>query len=199
MSESEVSGSDIFLNDGLIFYKEKKYLIQANSGHGKSSVLNFIYGSNRNFLGEITYDSKKLNPKELFSLRQKNISYVFQDLKLFEELSLFENIELKNKLTHHKTKNQIFELIEKVGLGDKKDQKIKTLSLGQRQRVAIIRALCQPFQILLMDEPFSHLDKNNMEILTKIIHKELEIQKASLLLTSLNESYLFSYDKVLNL
>jgi ABC-type multidrug transport system ATPase subunit len=76
---------------------------------------------------------------------------------------------------------------------------VKTLSLGQRQRVAIIRALCQPFDFLLMDEPFSHLDDDNIAILTELIGSEVEKQKAGMILTSLGSEYNFTYDTIYQL
>jgi putative ABC transport system ATP-binding protein len=56
MSDSEISESDIYLQESVLFEKGRKYLIRANSGHGKSSLLNIIYGSNANFDGNINYD-----------------------------------------------------------------------------------------------------------------------------------------------
>ena len=69
------------------------------------------------------------------------------------------------------------------------------MSYGQRQRVAIIRALCQPFEFLLMDEPFSHLDDANIKIASNLIKEELKMQQAGFLLVSLGERYYFKYDK----
>lgn len=196
MSESELSGSEIYLQENIVFEKQKKYLIKANSGHGKSSILNFIYGSNINFDGIIDHNGLSNDP---CLLKKQEISYVFQDFKLFPNLSLLENITLKNTLTNYKTTQQVEKLITQVGLIEKKDQMVAKLSLGQKQRVAIVRALCQPFKYLLLDEPFSHLDKQNIEILTNIIDNELEEQQAGLILTSLDDEYLFKYDEILKL
>ncbi len=198
MSTAELSGSKVYLQENVLFSKGNKYLIKASSGHGKSSILNFIYGSNFNYDGEILYN-KKINKNEIFSLRRSSLSYVFQDFKLFNELSVFDNIILKNKLTNHKTETEIEDLLSRVQLGHKRDALVKNLSLGQRQRVAIIRALCQPFDFILLDEPFSHLDKENTQILTKIINKEVEEQQAGLIITTLNNTYYFEYDTILNL
>jgi putative ABC transport system ATP-binding protein len=197
MSELEISGSDIYLHNEIVFEKGNKYLFKANSGHGKSSILNFIYGSNKNFNGKISFEGVE-NTSVIF-LRRTKLAYVFQDFKLFTSLTLWENIKIKNNLTEYKTDEQILILIEKLGLLHKKDQLVETLSLGQRQRVSIIRALCQPFDFLLLDEPFSHLDEDNIRILTDIINEELEIQNSGLILTTLNNEYLFQYDKILNL
>jgi putative ABC transport system ATP-binding protein len=197
MSESEVSGSDIYLQNEVAFNKGEKYLLKANSGHGKSSILNFIYDCNKNYTGKIIFEGEEHH--SIISLRKKKLSYVFQDFKLFSKLTLWENIKIKNNLTNFKTDQEILNLIEKLGLSQKKDQLVETLSLGQKQRVAIIRSLCQPFDFLLLDEPFSHLDESNIEILTSILDQELENQHAGFIMTTLNNEYLFKYDKILNL
>jgi len=197
MSELEVSGSDIYLQNEIIFQKGKKYLLKANSGHGKSSILNFIYDCNKNYTGKIIFEGNE--DDSIISVRIKKLSYVFQDFKLFPKLTLWENIKIKNNLTNFKTDQEILNLIDKLGLSEKKDQLVETLSLGQKQRTAIIRSLCQPFDFLLLDEPFSHLDERNIEILTTIIDKELEDQNAGFIMTTLNNEYLFKYDKILNL
>jgi len=197
MSEIEVSASDIYLQDSVVFEKGKKYLIKANSGHGKTSILDFIYGSNINYSGRIRYND--IDSLNVFNLRKSKISYVFQDFKLFSNLSVYENIQLKNAVTNNKSTNEIDRLINQVQLSHKRDTLAKTLSLGQKQRVAILRAICQPFDFLLLDEPFSQLDKNNIKIISDIIDQEIKKNNASLILTSLGNNYLFQYDKVLTL
>lgn len=198
MSEEEVASSDIYLKEQLVFHQGKKYLIAASSGKGKTSLLNFIYGVNKNFDGEINYitDSKH---HSAFDLRLNKLSYVFQDLKLFPEISLIENILLKNKLTDHKSIEEIDLWLDRVGLLHRKDQPVKTLSLGQRQRAAILRALCQPFDFLLLDEPFSHVDEKNIDILIPLLSKEVEKQGAGIILTTLDQKHFFNYDQILNL
>lgn len=198
MSESDVNDSDIFLRDQLTFEKGKSYFICAGSGRGKTSILNFIYGSNLNYEGTISIDGRAARPVDI-DLRRSVLSYVFQDFKLFPQISLRENILLKNRLTNHKSRNEIDELIAAVGLSDKADTPVRTLSLGQKQRVAVIRAMCQPFSFLLMDEPFSHLDEANITLLTDIIKREVDRQQAGMIVTSLGNPYHFSYDRILNL
>jgi putative ABC transport system ATP-binding protein len=197
MSDAEISASDIYLQESVKFENGKKYLIIANSGHGKTSVLNFIFGSNINFNGIINYNG--FSNDDSLDYRKSKISYVFQDFKLFSDLTVFENIQLKNTLTKYKTIDEIYTLIEKVYLGHKKDSFVKNLSLGQKQRVAILRALCQPFELLLLDEPFSHLDKENKLIITNLINQEVQKQNASLIMTSLVETNPFDFDKILSL
>ena len=198
MSGDEIPSSDIYLQPEVIFEQGQRYLIRAQSGQGKTSLLNFIYGASFSYDGKITYN-EMFNKKEVLRYRIDKLSYVYQDLRLFPTLTAFENIILKNKLTHYKTESQINSLIERVGLSHKRDTLVQTLSLGQRQRIALLRALCQPFELLLLDEPFSHLDDSNTAILREIIEEELQARNASLLLTSLEDNNFFHYNKKLNL
>lgn len=198
MSGDEIPSSDIYLQPEVIFEQGQRYLIRAQSGQGKTSLLNFIYGASFSYDGKITYN-EMFNKKEVLRYRIDKLSYVYQDLRLFPTLTAFENIILKNKLTHYKTEAQINSLIERVGLSHKRDTLVQTLSLGQRQRIALLRALCQPFELLLLDEPFSHLDDSNTAILREIIEEELQARNASLLLTSLEDNNFFHYNKKLNL
>ena len=197
MSESEVSGSDVYLKKNINLESGKNYLFKANSGSGKSSILNFIYQSNENFEGSIQY--KNIRYKNKIDIRKNFISYVFQDFKLFGNLSVWDNIKIKNNLTGHKTDKEINDLLNKIGLGEKKDSLVNKLSIGQRQRTAIVRSLCQPFKFLLLDEPFSNLDEDNITIITKILNNELENKAAGLIVTTLNNKYLFSYNKIFKL
>mgnify|MGYP005724657927 FL=1 len=128
MSELEVSGSDIYLQNEIIFQKGRKYLLKANSGHGKSSILNFIYDCNNNYTGKIIFEGNE--DDSIISVRREKLSYVFQDFKLFSRLTLWENIKIKNNLTNFKTDLEILSLIDKLGLLEKKDQLAETLSLG---------------------------------------------------------------------
>jgi len=213
LSGSEVSGSEIWGRE-LCFNKGEYHLISAASGAGKSSLLSYIFSerndytgniiyllsyifSERNdYTGNIIYDNRLLNSLtsvELSEIRQRSIGFVFQGLRLFSELTAFENIVLKNRLTGYKTGDEILYMLECAGLAEKCNEKAARLSFGQQQRVAIIRALCQPFDFLLMDEPFSHLDDDNIEIMANMVTQELQSRQAGLLLCSLGVEYPFVY------
>ncbi|MDR3245459.1 MAG: ATP-binding cassette domain-containing protein [Prevotellaceae bacterium] len=178
------------------FRKGENYLISASSGQGKSSLLSFIFGERADYQGDIYFDDKEiktLKKTEWQDVRKKNISCVFQGLRLFSELTALENIQLKNKIIEYKSQEEISYLIEKSGLQDKMNEKAGRLSFGQQQRVATLRALCQPFDFILLDEPFSHLDEQNIEVMTELISSELNSRNAGMLLCSLGYEYPFDY------
>ena len=110
-----------------------------------------------------------------------------------------ENVQIKNSLTEHKSEAEIEAMLDALLPASKKHQPLRTLSLGQRQRVAAVRALCQPFEFLLMDEPFSHLDHETAQQVAAMTLREVEAQGASLLLTSLDPTDLFPFDCTLKL
>ena len=122
---------------------------------------------------------------------------VFQGLKLFPELTALENIQLKNQLTNYKTESEILEHMDCLDVKNLADRKAETLSYGQRQRVALVRALCQPFDFLLLDEPFSHIDEVQIVNATQLIHNEIKERQASVIIASLGNTYDIDYTKTL--
>ena len=187
---------------GRMFEKGKKYLVTAPSGKGKSTMLHLMYGLRNDYEGTIKMggqDIKNLSYKDWADIRQKKLSIVFQDLRLFLNLTARENIALKSALTDTPSVSEVDGMCEQLGIAPYMNQKCETLSYGQRQRVAIIRALCQPFDILLLDELFSNLDTDNIKIATELINTACEKNKAGLILVSLGDEYFFDYDEKLTL
>lgn len=124
---------------------------------------------------------------------------LFQDLRLFGELTVAENIGLKNELTHFKTQEQIGRMLEAAGIADKRDVPVEKLSFGQQQRVAFIRCMCQPFDFILLDEPVSHLDAANGELLSGMLLEEAQAQGAGIVVTSVGSRLGLPYHKTLTL
>jgi ABC-type lipoprotein export system ATPase subunit len=201
ISDADTPASEIWSKE-VSFEKGTNYLISASSGAGKTSLFAYLFGERKDYRGDILFDERKiaaLGDNEWNNIRRNKISHVFQGLRLFEGLTVFENIVLKNRLTGFKKTKEIKELLRRVGLSDKENEKVEHLSFGQQQRAAVIRALCQPFDFLLLDEPFSHLDKTNTEILSEIIREELQNRQAGMVLCSLGEEYSFDYSRMIKL
>ncbi len=193
-TSSEVWGKNFKLQSNAI------YLVKAVSGSGKSSFFNFLYGLNTRYSGEILYNSQSINnftENDWTTLRCEKIGMVFQGLKLFPELTALENIQLKNQLTNHKTEAEILAFMEQLQIDHLAHKKADTLSYGQQQRVAIVRALCQPFDLLLLDEPFSHIDAFQIKNAIQLITKEVQQKKATLIIASLGDTYDINYTQTL--
>lgn len=189
--------SDVWMKN-ISFVKGECYLVEANSGTGKSSLCSYIYGYRDDFSGEILFEEqniRSLKKKQWDEIRCNHLSLLFQELSLFAELTAFENVQLKNNLTHYKTKIQIEEMFEVLGISNKKDSLIGKMSWGQQQRVAIIRSLCQPFDFFILDEPISHLDDENARIIAEMLSKESIDRGASIIVTSIGKHLPINYTK----
>ena len=193
--------SDVWHQD-LFFRKGEMYLIEAASGTGKSSLCSYIYGYRNDYQGIINFDEtniKAYSVKQWVDLRKHSLSMLFQDLRIFTELSALENVQLKNNLTGCKKKKEILSFFEQLGIADKINVKAGKLSFGQQQRFAFIRALCQPFDFLFLDEPISHLDDDNSRIMGELIIAEAKAQGAGVIATSIGKHIELPYNHTLQL
>ncbi len=196
--EQDTSGSEVWESESVLFEQGKCYILEAPSGRGKTSLLSVIYGIRKDYQGTVLLDNKSVAQfswKEWSTLRKNKLSYIFQGLELFESLTARENILLKNSITGFQPPHRIEEMAQTLGIEDFMDRKAGILSFGQQQRVAIIRALCQPFNFLLADECFSHMDLQNSQNAYQLIQEECSAQGAGLLLTSLNDTGFLKADE----
>lgn len=185
-------------NSEVTLLPNQKILVQAISGKGKSTFVNSIYGIRKDFDGEILIDgisTKALTFDELSNLRTHKLAVVFQDLQLIPHLTVAENLQLKNELTNHKSIDEQKMLVKQVGLLDKWNVACGILSYGQQQRIAIVRSLLQPFEMILLDEPFAHLDQQNSANCYQLILGEASKQHATIVLTTLNHTHIDQFDQ----
>ncbi len=197
----EQQDSEIWQQD-VVFEKDRVYLVEADSGKGKSTFCSYIQGYRNDFSGQLLFDDvdvRSLKVKDWVVIRERHISLLFQELRLFPELTAMENVEIKNKLTGFKSRAQIDEWFDMLGISDKRDAKVGRMSFGQQQRVAMIRALVQPFDFILADEPISHLDDSNSDIMGKILMEEAKMQGAGVIITSIGKHMNLDYDKIIKL
>ena len=193
--------SDVWLKD-VRLERGKTYLVEANSGTGKSSLCSYIFGYRKDYQGTIRFDGEdisRFNVSRWVDIRKHHFALLWQELRLFPELTSMENVLIKNKMTNHQTAEQIDEWFDRLGIADKKDAKIGRMSFGQQQRVAMIRTLCQPFDFVFVDEPISHLDDTNSAIMADILTTEAHKQGAGIIVTSIGKHMQIHYDQVLKL
>ncbi|KGI59803.1 ATP-binding cassette domain-containing protein [Prevotella sp. S7 MS 2] len=193
--------SDVWKQD-VEFQKGHLYLLESESGKGKSTFCSYIVGYRHDYTGEISFDNRSISDfkkKDWVEQRKCHVSHLFQELRLFPELTAYENVEIKNHITAFKTDAQIHDWFERLGIVDKMNTKVGLMSFGQQQRVAFIRALVQPFDFLLADEPISHLDDKNSTIMAEIMLEEAKKQGAGIIVTSIGKHMDMNYERVLRL
>lgn len=200
-SERKELNSDVWAND-ITFEKDKLYLVEADSGKGKSTFCSYIVGYRHDYTGHVYFDDADtihFSVSQWVDSRRHSISHLFQELRLFPELTAMENVQIKNKLTGFKSEKQILEWFDMLGIADKVNAKAGLMSFGQQQRVAMIRSLVQPFDFILADEPISHLDDRNAEIMASIMMDEAHRQGAGVIVTSIGKHMNLNYERTVKL
>lgn len=200
--ESEqIPASDIWLNSAR-FTRGGRYLVEAASGGGKSSMCAYIFGSRTDFAGRILFDGEDTRGFSIGrwqEIRRRHLAYLPQELSLFPELTAWENVQLKNRLTRYASDRMIGDWFERLGIDSRRDTPAGRMSVGQQQRVALIRSICQPFDFILLDEPVSHLDEENNRTAAALITEEADRQGAGIISTSVGNHILLDYTSRLKL
>ncbi len=186
----------------VVFRRGGRYLVESASGGGKSSLAAFIMGSRNDYEGTLKFDdcdSRSLSIAEWQDIRRAHIAYLPQELALFPELSAIDNILLKAEISGDVDMARIDKWLDQLGIADRREYPAGRLSIGQQQRVALIRSLCQPFDFILLDEPVSHLDEANNRIAARIVEEEAERQGAAIITFSVGNPLLIDNPEKLNL
>jgi ABC-type lipoprotein export system ATPase subunit len=189
-------GRDFMVGEG------QGVLVVSPSGRGKTTLLHLIYGLRRDYSGSITMggnDIRTLSAQAWSKLRREGVSLVFQDLRLFDALTARENIELVRSITNAASPGQVDAMAEEMGLSGHLDKPCSILSAGQRQRAAIIRGLARPFSLLLLDEPFSHLDAENARAAAAVISRRQRETGATVIASGLVPDPAFQPERVCTL
>ena len=165
----------IFDNYNFVINKEEIIAIIGPSGCGKSTLLKIINGLETDYSGDVLLDGVNVNN---IPVNKRDIVLMFQDNLLFPHMTIFENIEFSLKMEKypkHEIKKMVEEVAKDIHLQDKLNKYPKELSGGQQRRVALARAVISKPKLLLLDEPFTGLDKEiKLEImnLVKIIREK---------------------------
>lgn len=190
--DSAIQQSDVW-QSRCSFVRPQRYIVEAASGTGKSSMCSFIYGNRSDYDGTILFDDTDIRSYGIgdwCELRRRHLALLPQEMRLFPEISVRENILLKNRLTDYHSEQEIKALLEQFGILEKYDAPAGLLSIGQQQRVAIVRAICQPFDFLLLDEPVSHLDRENNLIAAHMLTDAAHARDAAIIATSVGNPLL---------
>lgn len=200
LEKEKLQQSEIW-NKDIVFSKGEKIQLVAPSGSGKTSFVHFLYGMRRDYTGNIFLNGENMtlwDAETIASFRAHTMSIVFQDLRLFAEQDAMENITVKRVLNPF-GQDRIKEMAERLGVATKLHQPAGICSYGERQRLAIIRALQQPFDFIVLDEPFSHLDEANSVKAMELIAEEAAIRNAAVILADLQMVPFYQADKTIRL
>lgn len=193
--------SDIWLKNCTL-HRGKRYIVDAASGTGKSSLCAYLYGLRTDYRGTIDFDGtdvRTFGMTQWCNLRRDSLALMPQEPGLFPQLGALDNVRVKNNLTRCYTDNQIRDMLHRVGLDSRLDVPVCRLSVGQQQRVSLVRTLCQPFTFLFLDEPVSHLDAKNNAAATELVCDIAARNNAAIVCTSVGNPLLLADARVLNL
>ncbi|SMN16953.1 Ferric iron ABC transporter, ATP-binding protein [uncultured Candidatus Thioglobus sp.] len=181
---------EVLSNFNLDLKQGEIFALLGKSGSGKSTALRFIAGLEQANNGSVEIDGVQLSVDGEHSVQPelREIGMVFQDYALFPHMNIEKNISFGiNHLSKSAQRKQVLELLAMIGLEGSEDKYPHQLSGGEQQRVSLARALAPEPKILLMDEPFSSLDKS---------HKDhLVLQVRQILKKTNTTSILVTHDK----
>ena len=189
--------SDIFnvLNDiSMQIYEGELLVIVGASGSGKSTLINILGGIDKCTSGNVYFRNKNIteyNEKNITQYRRNNVGFIYQSFNLINELTVYENILLTSD-----SKNNVDEILKKVGLYEKKNLYPKELSGGEQQRVAIARALSKDFDILFCDEPTGALDSENSKKILLLLEELARQDKRTIVIVTHNNDIKKIADRV---
>ena len=173
-------------------------IIAGASGAGKSTILNILGGMDTVSSGKVIVDNNeisKYSQKDLITYRRYDIGFVFQFYNLVQNLTAKENVELATQIC--KDPLDIDEVMEAVGLGDRKNNFPAQLSGGEQQRVAIARALAKNPKLLLCDEPTGALDYNTGKSILKLLQDTCRKMNMTVIIITHNLALTPMGDKVI--
>lgn len=181
-SDSDVWGCDIE-------WPGQTYVnVAAPSGTGKTTFMSILYGLLTDYSGQVLWGDQvvsQLSRQSWSWLRQFHLSIVFQDLRLFDQLSCLDNVLLKAGQTGNPDCHVIEQAFDRLGMASLMRARAGQCSQGEKQRVAFIRALMQPFDWIFLDEPFSHVDEACIRAMCDLLIETCEHNRAGMIVTSL--------------
>ena len=169
------------------------------SGAGKTTTLNILGGMDRATSGSVLVNEKEitsLTNKQLIQYRRNDIGFVFQFYNLVQNLTAKENVELATQLCSDAL--NVDEILDKVGLRDRKDNFPSQLSGGEQQRVAIARAIAKTPKLLLCDEPTGALDYKTGKQILKLLQDTCRREKMTVVIITHNTAIAPMADKVIH-
>ena len=161
--------------------------ITGPSGCGKSTLLHLLGGLDRPTAGEVFFREEPLSKLDIDAFRAHQVGFVFQSFYLMPTLTALENIQIpmfEGPWPPRERGERALRLIEEIGLADRRDHRPGQLSVGQRQRIAIARALANDPQLLLADEPTGNLDSKSQDEIIQLLHRLRDERRLTLVIVT---------------
>jgi ABC-type lipoprotein export system ATPase subunit len=179
-----------------------KIALQARSGKGKSTAIGILAGTRTDYTGRLLIDGgdrRNISVPQQSQLLQRTFGIVWQDLRLIPDLSGKDNVLLKHLLLPRMASgiDEVESWADLLGVSAVWHKPAHQLSYGERQRIAIIRALSAPFKMILLDEPFSHLDQHNSNLAARLIRSVCAERGAGYIFTTLDEAPYLEADRTI--
>jgi ABC-type lipoprotein export system ATPase subunit len=185
---SSVTALDLI---SLIAYPGDAISVTGPSGSGKTTLLRILAAITRPTRGSVRFAGREITTlgKAEAGWRSLSVGYIFQDINLLPDFSVLENLMLASEISHVPhgvAKSRAFKLLERLGLSDRKNSRPKKLSLGERQRAAVARAVIHRPPMILADEPTASLDAANGRAVLQLL-MELCAERDALLITATHD------------
>jgi lipoprotein-releasing system ATP-binding protein len=195
-----VEGNNIKVLENINLTIEKGDLvaISGQSGAGKSTLLHIIASLDEASSGNILYDEKLIEGHTNFALsniRLNNFGFVYQFHHLLEDLTVLENIMIPLQLAGNTTKQNVYNIIDEVGLSSRVNHLPWKLSGGEKQRVAIARALINNPDFIFLDEPTGNLDDENASIIQNLLLEISKRNNIALVTATHDNNFIESFNK----
>lgn len=179
-----ISDFSLAINQGEFIF------VIGQSGSGKTTLINSLSLINDSYCGELTYYGKKIDRKYKTYLRRNIISYMFQNYGLLDNLTVWENLKIASKYNGYFKKDYVLQLLSEFYLPNSVlNEKVYQLSGGEQQRVALIRTLIKPYEIIFADEPTGNLDKKNADFILRYLTNLVENEQKSVVMVTHENSY----------
>ena len=176
-------------------------ILMGPSGSGKSTLLNILGTLDTDYSGNITIDEINISPKkDLAYIRALKLGFVFQFHHLLPEFTIFENLQIPRLISGNvNNESEIIDMLSYIGLKDRMHHYPDEISGGEKQRVAVIRALMNKPRLILADEPTGNLDRENSQLLLNLISDLKEKYQQSFLIATHDHSITEIADRILKL
>ena len=184
--------------------ENEKIVIYGRSGSGKSTLLNLLSGLDTYTEGQISYKNYKYDNqhRKLTQLRKESMGFVYQFHHLLKEFSSIENVALGSMISGENKKKSLekaFDILDKFGLSERLNHFPSQLSGGEKQRVAMARALINKPDLIFLDEPTGNLDKDTSKEVISYLNQLADEFKSSIIVATHDPEFRNFSDKILTM